>query len=155
MFINIVHIIGRLTKEPEIKITPSGYNVTNITVATNRKWKDAAGNKKEEVDFHTVVAFGKLADVIYQYFHKGDEIYIQGRLKTSIWKGNDDKNHYRTDIICEKIDFGQKSRANQERQARGESYQHPTDDIDKEIEMTQGLETAGEEEVINIEDIPF
>jgi single-strand DNA-binding protein len=152
MFINIVHIIGRLTKEPEIKITPSGYNVVNITVATNRRWKDAAGNKQEEASFHTVVAFGKLADTIYQYFHTGDEIYIQGRLKTSNWKDRDGKNHYRTDIVCEKIEFGQKSMANQAKQARGEAYQHPPvkDEFDRVLEE---IELPTEE--INIEDIPF
>jgi len=153
MYLNIVQVCGRLTKDPELKVTPSGYNVVNITIATNRRWKDAIGNKQEEASFHTVVAFGRLADTIYQYFHTGDEIYVQGRLKTSNWKDRDGKNHYRTDIICEKIEFGQKSMANQAKQTRGEAYhQHPPvkDEFDQVLEE---IEMPTEE--INIEDIPF
>jgi len=105
MNLNLVQVCGRLTKEPELRATQTGVKVLSIGVASNRAYKDKDGNRKEEVEFHNVT------ENIEKYFNKGDEIYIQGRLKTSSWE-KDGKKHYKTEIIGEKFEFGQKSKAN-------------------------------------------
>lgn len=115
MNLNLVQICGRITRDPEVRTTPGGTQVANFSVASNRTWKGNDGQKKEEVEFHNVVAFGRQAEIISQYFHKGDEIYVRGRLKTSSW--DDSKTgtkKYKTDIIVEEFKFGQKARNNSE-----------------------------------------
>ena len=150
MNLNLVQICGRMTANPELKNTPNGTVVGKFSVASNRTWKDKnSGQKKEEVEFHNVVAFGRTAEVIGQYFLKGDEIYIQGRLKTSSW---DDKQsgvkRYKTEIVADKFEFGQKSKANQ-----GQSNQNAPQEDYSNPEPAPAKENAEEE--IKIEDIPF
>jgi len=108
MYLNKATIIGNLTRDPELKNLPSGSAVANFSVATNRTWKDKeSGQKKEDVEFHNVVAFGKTAELIAQYVHKGDQIYIEGRIQTRSWE-KDGQKHYRTEIVCETMQFGSK-----------------------------------------------
>lgn len=109
MYINKVQIVGNLTKDPEIKALPSGSNVCNFSVATNRSWKDKDGQKQEEVEFHNVTAFGKQADVIHQYMTKGSQIYVEGRLKTRSWETQSGEKRYATDIVLENFQFGRSS----------------------------------------------
>ncbi len=108
MYINKVFIYGNLTRDPELKALPSGTNVVNIGVATNRVWKNAEGEKKEEVEFHTVVAFGKTAELIAQYLKKGSGVFIEGRLQTRSWEADGVKK-YRTEIVAEMMQFGPRS----------------------------------------------
>ena len=112
MNLNFVQVCGRITRQPELKVMPSGNAVLNFSVATNRRWKNDQGQKQEEVEFHNIVAFGRSAENISQYFNQGDEIYIQGRLKTRTWEANDGSKRYATDIILEKFEFGQKKNPN-------------------------------------------
>lgn len=144
MNLNLVQIAGRLTKRPEVRATPNGTQIASFSVASNRVWKDQAGQKQEETEFHNVVAFGRTAENIARYFDRGDEIYIQGRLKTSSWE-KDGQKRYRTDIVAERFDFGQKARANAT-QERTESH-HSEEKVDNGYEYP--------EEEINPEDIPF
>ena len=139
--INLVQVMGRLTRDPELRKTQSGAEVAHMSVASNYTWKDQAGQKQEEVEFHSVVAFGRTAEVIAQYFHKGDEIYIQGRLKTSKWEAKDGGQRSRTEIIAERFEFGQKARGSEGGQAASG-------------EENQAAAVPAEDE-INIEDIPF
>jgi len=111
MDINLAQVCGRLTKDPELKTTQSGTQVLSIGVASNRTYKDKDGNKVKETEFHNVTAFGNTAINIDQYFNKGDEIYVMGRLKTSSWE-KDGAKKYRTDVIVDKFEFGQKAKAN-------------------------------------------
>jgi single-strand DNA-binding protein len=108
--INIVMAMGRITKQPEVKHTQGGTVVLNFSVATNRSWKNANGEKQEEVEFINVVAFGNTAETIAKWFNKGDEIFVQGRLKTSSWDDKNGEKKYRTDVILDRFDFGQKVR---------------------------------------------
>lgn len=135
MNLNIVQICGRMTKEPEMRTTPGGSNVLNFSVATNYAYKNQAGEKVQETEFHNVVAFGKTAEIIQKWFKKGDEIYIMGRLKTSKWEAKDGTTKYRTDILTDKFEFGQKAKANRE-----EKVEEAFD---------------GQAEEIQVEDIPF
>lgn len=150
MYLNIVQVCGRLTRTPELRMTPSNIQVLQASVATNRSWKDRQGNKQEEVEFHNITAFGKVAEMIAKYFDKGDEIYVLGHLKTDVWKNQEGKNQYKTNIMVEKVSFGQKAKSNegnqnQSRQSRateGAEEQHPGEYLE-------------DEEEIRVENIPF
>lgn len=110
MYINKVTLIGNLTRDVELKALPSGTKVANLSVATNRYWKDAQGNKQEDVEFHNVIAFGKQAEVIAQYFKKGNQILVEGRIQTRSWDATDGSKKYRTEIVLEGFQFGNKSK---------------------------------------------
>jgi single-strand DNA-binding protein len=105
MNVNKVLIVGRVTKEIEAKSTPAGTMIVNFSLATNSFYKNDKGEKVEKVEFHNVVAFGKLSEIINKYVKKGQLIYIEGRLSTSSWE-KDGKKYYRTDIIAEQMQMG-------------------------------------------------
>lgn len=99
--LNQAQIIGNLTRDPELRQTPTGQTVATFGIATNRKWKDQAGQLQEEVEFHNVVAWGRLAEICGQYLKKGAKVFISGRLKTRTWDDPDGKKNYKTEIITE------------------------------------------------------
>lgn len=102
--LNSAQIIGNITRDPEVRQTPNGQTVATIGVATNRKWTNKQTNEKqEEVEFHNVVVWGKLAEICQQYLKKGAKVYFQGRLKTRTWEDPDGKKNYRTEIIAENM----------------------------------------------------
>lgn len=105
MSLNRVMLLGRLTKDPELKHTPTGTAVINFTVATSMKWKKDGGTPQEKSEFHNVVAWQKLAELAGQYLSKGSQTYVEGRLETRSWEDKDGKKRYTTEIIAEKIEF--------------------------------------------------
>lgn len=96
-------IIGRLTRDPELKNTPTGKAVATISLATNRIWIDAKGQKQKQVEFHNVVLWTKLAEIANQYLRKGGKVYMEGRLQTREWTGQDGVKRYRTEIVGENM----------------------------------------------------
>ncbi len=133
--LNKATIIGNLTRDPELKVLPSGQNVVNFSVATNRVWKDKEGAKQEQAEFHNVVAFGKKAETIAQYMKKGSQILVEGRLQTRSWEADGVKK-YTTEIILEQFQFGAKGEKKEETNnatANPEDTASPTafdDDVD-------------------------
>lgn len=109
MNLNKVILIGNITKDIEVKYLPSGISVTSFGLATNRKWKDKDGNKQEQAEFHNIIAFGKQAEVLKQYCSKGDQLFIEGRLQTRNWDKEDGTKAYRTEVILENFQFGNKA----------------------------------------------
>ena len=101
MNLNKVFIIGRLTADPELRTTPSGDHVASFSIATNRYWRTKEGEKKEEVEFHNLVAWGKLAELCSQFLKKGRKVYAEGRLQTRSWEGKDGVTRQRTEIVME------------------------------------------------------
>ncbi|MHA1401639.1 MAG: single-stranded DNA-binding protein [Candidatus Heimdallarchaeaceae archaeon] len=100
-------IVGNLTRDPELKTLPSGMKVTSFSVATNRVWKDAEGNKQEAADFHNIVVFGRQAETSAQYLAKGSQVLIEGRLQTQSWDdATTGKKMYRTEIVADRVQFG-------------------------------------------------
>ncbi len=98
--INKVILVGTVGKDPEMKYMPSGDAMANISVATNESWKDRnTGEKKESTEWHRVVFFRQLADIVGKYVRKGQQIYIEGSLKTRSWE-KDGQKHYSTEIIA-------------------------------------------------------
>jgi single-strand DNA-binding protein len=102
---NSVQLLGRLTRDPELKNLPSGTAVVNIGVACNRRWKDQDGEKKEETTFVDCECFGKTAELINQYFEKGKEILIQGRLKLDKWQDSNGDNRSKLKVVVEEFHF--------------------------------------------------
>lgn len=103
MTLNKVMIIGNMARNPELKTIPSGQSVCNFAVATNRQWTGQDGQKQEQVEFHNIVAWGKLAEICNQYLAKGRKVFIEGRLQTRDWEGQDGVKRYRTEIVAENM----------------------------------------------------
>lgn len=100
MALNQVQLIGNLGNDPEIRAMPNGGNVANLSIATTEKWKDKqTGERKEATEWHRVVIFGKLADVVGQYLKKGSKVYIQGSLRTRKWTDQAGIEKYTTEIV--------------------------------------------------------
>lgn len=99
--VNIAIIIGNLTRDPEMRYTPAGHAVVSFGVATNRYWTTAEGERREEVEFHNIVAWNKLAEICSQYLSKGRKVYIRGRLQTRSWEAQDGAKRSRTEIVAE------------------------------------------------------
>lgn len=102
--INKVIIIGNLGRDPEVRYTPSGAAVCNVSVATTRNWKDKnSGDKVEETEWHRVVFYDRLAEIAGEYLKKGRSVYVEGRLKTRKWQDKDGKDNYTTEIVAENM----------------------------------------------------
>lgn len=106
MYLNKALIIGNLTRDPELKALPSGIQVASLSVATNRVWKDQNGAKQESTDYHNIVVFGRQAETVAQYLKKGSSILVEGRIQTRSWDGQDGKKQYRTEIVADRVQFG-------------------------------------------------
>ena len=103
--LNKVMIIGNLGSEPEMRFTPNGNPVTSFRVATNRVFTTPEGERKEETEWFSVVAWGKLAEQCNQYLTRGRLVYAEGRLHTRTWEGQDGQKRYRTEIIARRVTF--------------------------------------------------
>lgn len=151
MDLNKVMLIGRLTKNPELRSTPSGQQVTSFSLATNRYFTDSSGKKQERSEFHTVVAWGKLAEICAQYLTKGRKAYIEGRLQTRDWVGQDGVRRYSTEVLAENMIILDSPTSSS---PRSESMPHGTT---RETSQGQGGAVADEivEEEHTLEEIPF
>ncbi len=109
MNLNKVFVLGNLAKDPEVRTIPSGQQVATFSVATNRIWYNQAKEKNQEVEFHNIVAWGRLAEIAGQYLKKGGLVLIEGRIKTRSWQAQDGTKKYRTEIIAENMQMGPKA----------------------------------------------
>jgi single-strand DNA-binding protein len=103
--INKVMLIGRLGKDPEARRTNSGSAVANFSVATSENWTDKNGQKQEKTEWHRVIVFGKLAEIVSQYVKKGSQIYVEGKLQTRSWQDKDNQTKYTTEIVAQSVQF--------------------------------------------------
>ncbi|MGB5735052.1 MAG: single-stranded DNA-binding protein [Thiohalocapsa sp.] len=100
--INKVILIGNLGVDPEVRYLPSGSAVTNFRIATSETWKDKnTGEAQERTEWHRISIFGKLAEIAGQYLHKGSKVYIEGKLRTRKWQGQDGQDRYTTEVIVD------------------------------------------------------
>ncbi len=163
MYLNKVFLIGNLTRDPELKALPSGIKVTSISMATNRVWKDQAGARQEATEYHNVVAFGRQAENLAQYARKGSSLFVEGRIQTRSWDGQDGKKNYRTEIIIDNFQFGPKAGGFGEGSNNGASAARPvssgsgiSDGEAPQKSAPADLDTIEyPDEEINLEDIPF
>ena len=104
-YLNRVLIIGNVGTDPEMRFTPNGNPVTSFSVATNRTYTTADGGKKEETEWFSVVTWNKLAENCNQFLGKGRRVYVEGRLRTRSWEGQDGQKHYKTEVIANQVLF--------------------------------------------------
>ena len=177
--LNKVLLIGNLTRDPELRYTPSGTAVCTFGLATNRAWTTDAGEKKEDVEFHRIVAWGKLAELCSQLLFKGRKTYLEGRVQTRDWTGQDGVQRRTTEIVISDMIVLDSNRPeeNSEKEEevvsgsqKSQSEKKPQKEEDKEVEseekdksqekgsseekQTSSSQENTEEEV-NPEDIPF
>jgi single-strand DNA-binding protein len=157
MYINKAFVYGNLTKDPELRALPSGAQVANFSVATNRVWKDQNGAKQENTDYHNVVVFGRQAETAAQYLKKGSSVFIEGRMQTRSWDGQDGKKQYRTEVVADSVQFGPRPTG-----APGASSYNSGASASKPASKASGNDAIDSmptvdypEEEINPEDIPF
>ncbi len=103
--LNRVQLIGNLGAEPEMRYTPSGSSVTGFNVAVNRSFSNQVGKHEEETEWFSVVAWNKLAENCNQFLVKGSQVYVEGRLRTRSWDGQDGQKHYKTEVIANQVIF--------------------------------------------------
>ncbi len=144
-------IMGNLTRDPELRTTPSGQSVASFSVATNRSWNDPSGERKDSVEFHDVVAWGKLGELVSNYLAKGRKVLVVGRLQTRSWEGQDGGKRQRTEIVATDINFVDRAGDMPDTDSKSESA--PSDDK-KPSKDEVAIEDMGEGE-INLDDIPF
>ena len=160
MYLNKVFLYGNLTRDPELRALPSGQQVANFSLATNRSYTDKEGRKQEIVEYHNIVAFARQAEVIGQYMKKGRPIFVEGRLQTRSWEA-DGKKNYRTEIVIDNFQFGPSApgAGGQGGESRGASAPSGGNEAGP-MDMGPASSNSGEEiqypdDEINPEDIPF
>ncbi|MFZ2193704.1 MAG: single-stranded DNA-binding protein [Candidatus Moraniibacteriota bacterium] len=160
MNINKVILVGRLTRDPEVRTTATGQTVTSISLATNRFWKDKNGQKQDQTEFHNVVLWGKLGEIAGQYLTKGQEAFIEGRMSTRKYTGKDGVERRTTEVVAENMQLG--SRAGQGGGQASGSYNKPAatpaDQSQNQSSAADEIPTIdldAEEDEVRIEDVPF
>ncbi len=156
MSLNRVQLIGNVTKDPDVKQIPGGTTVATFSIATNYTWKDQAGQKQDKAEFHNLVAWRKLGEIVAQYVKKGSKVFVEGRIQTREWEGQDGAKRYKTEIILDNMIMLDKKGG-----MTGESYSDSGSSEESSNDRSHGSvrasapATADIEESINIEDLPF
>lgn len=101
--VNRMILLGNVGNDPELRYAQSGDAIANISIATTRKWKNKDGEKQEETEWHRVSLFGRLAEIVGEYVHKGDPLFVEGRLRTRKWTDKEGVERYTTEIVGETI----------------------------------------------------
>lgn len=155
--LNRAEVLGNLTRDPEVRTLPSGQTVTNFAVATNRRWKDKDGNTKEDTQYHEISVWGRLGELASQMLSKGKKVYVEGRLSTTSWEGQDGVKRQKTEIVADNfIPLAPKgdassfniAEATDDKPSRPATKDKPKDKDDKPAETKDSDE-------INLDDIPF
>ena len=169
--LNRVQLIGNLTRDPELRYTPNGNAVCTFGLATNRTWTTDSGEKREEVDFHRIVAWNKLAELCSQFLTKGRKVYVEGRLSTRNWTGQDGQQKTTTEVVIDDmilLDNKQSGAGHQSGRSEeaGEPDEMPEEEhtarpgsgrgkpAQKE-EQEEKVEEHGSDEEVAPDDIPF
>lgn len=157
MNLNKVILIGNLTADPELRSTTSGQQVANFRLATNRIWKNSAGQQQKETEYHTVVLWGRLAEIASQFLTKGSLAMVEGRIRTRSWQDASGNKRFRTEVIAQSLQLGPKGAVSSKSAISATPEEAPEEAPTGEKSI--GVEEIpiieeGEEE-INVKDIPF
>lgn len=143
-------IMGNLTRDPELRSTPSGQQVASFAVATNRSWNDgASGERKEAVEYHEIVAWGKLGELAAQYLSKGRKVMLVGRLQTQSWE-KDGVKRQRTEIVASDINF-----LDRPGDGAGAGGEAPAPRAQEAKSNDVVIEDLGSDDQVNLDEIPF
>ncbi len=152
MNLNKVFVLGNLTRDPELRQTPSGQAVCSFGVATNRFYTDSAGQKQKQAEFHNIVSWGRQAEIVNQYLKKGSAILVEGHLQTRSWQDQQGAKHWRTEIIAERVQLPPRNMDG----GREEGAQNAPEDSGIQPDAsTPVIELSEGGEEINMKDIPF
>lgn len=150
--LNMVFLMGNLTRDPELRYTPNGQAVTSITVATNRQWTDKdSGDKKDSAEFTDVVIWGKMAENVANYLKKGRRVHVIGRLQTRNWEAQDGSKRNKTEVVATDITFLDRAGAGE----GGGQSAHDNFNQEPQEDKKKSKKSENIEEEVNIEDIPF
>jgi len=169
MNVNKAILVGRLTRDPDVRTTQSGQTVTNFGLATSHTWSDKTGQRQEKTEFHNIVLWGRLAEVAGQYLAKGSEAYIEGRLQSRTYTAKDGTERRITEIVAENMQLGARPQGGGGREDGGYAPRpaqsrpasrpvasrpasRPTTPVEEEIPT---INLDDEKEEVNIEDVPF
>lgn len=161
--LNRVQLIGNLTRDPELRYTPQGTAVCTIGLATNRSWTTEGGDKKEEAEYHRIVAWNKLGELCSQLLTKGRKIYVEGRLSTRSWTGQDGTQKTTTEIVIDDMiildsrrDQAQETEASSEELVEKPAAKKTAGKIESESKKETSKEEVAEGlDDVNPDDIPF
>lgn len=152
--LNMVFLMGNLTRDPELRYTPNGQAVANFTVATNRQWTDGDGQKQDAAEFTDIVVWGKIAETVANYLKKGRRVHVIGRLQTRSWEAQDGSKRSKTEVVATDVTFLDRKGDG------GNDFDGvdaiPEDDGNQDKGKAKSKTKKGEiEEEVDIEDIPF
>ena len=163
MSLNRAQLIGNVTRDPELRQIPGGQTVATFSVATNFTWTDSNGQRQEKAEFHNVVAWRKLAEIVGQYMKKGTKVYVEGRIQTREWEGEDGVKRYRTEIVADNIIMlDRKGNSGDGMEIAAQSFE--SSNFRKQGSLTSSntkstkdssVEASMTEEEVTIEDLPF
>jgi single-strand DNA-binding protein len=152
MDLNRAMIIGNVTRDPEVRTTPTGQTVCSFGIATNQQWTDAQGQKQQRTEFHNVVAWGKLAEICGQYLGKGRKTYIEGRLQTREWEAPDGQKRSRTEIVADNMIMLDRK----DPSAAPRPTESPAPAVDASSSaQAAAIDQGVSDQEIKLEDIPF
>jgi single-strand DNA-binding protein len=155
MNLNKAIIVGNLTQDPEVRNIPSGQSVASFSVATNRTWNDNQGQKQTQVEYHNIVAWGRLAEICGQYLTKGGMVMVEGRLQTRNWEDQQGVKKYKTEIIAENVQLGPRNNQGGGAQS-SQSQSSPSQSYEQQApQQEQKPQTESSDDDIKVEDIPF
>jgi single-strand DNA-binding protein len=157
MSLNRAQLIGNLTRDPEVRQTSGGKSVCNFGIATNSRWTDASGQVQEKVEFHNIVVWGKLADICAQYVKKGSKIFVEGRIQSREWQGEDGVKRYRTEIVADNMIMLDRKGEGVSSSGMGAASmgREPAGISRKSTPKDAFAEDAAPSEEIAVEDLPF
>lgn len=164
MNVNKAILVGRLTRDPDMRTTPNGQSVATLSMATNNFWTDKSGTKQEKTEFHNVVLWGRLAEIAGQYLTKGQECFVEGRLQTREYTAKDGSLKKITEIVGETMQLGSRAQGSPqgagmprstigtERRSGNQTNTNASAPIEEEIPT---INLDDEKDEIRIEDVPF
>jgi single-strand DNA-binding protein len=157
MSVNKVILIGHLGKDPEVRYMPNGEAVANVSIATSENWKDKNGEKQERTEWHNLVFYKRLAEIVGEYLKKGSQIYVEGRLQTRKWQTKEGQDRYTTEIIVSEMKMlgGKSSGSNNFEVMENERSESSSSRPNKPAAAAKGT-PAGKNSFDNFDDdIPF
>jgi single-strand DNA-binding protein len=159
MDLNKVMIIGRLTREPELRTTPNGASVCQLGIATNYVYTNReSGQKVEQVEYHTVVLWRKLAEIANQYLKKGQRVYIEGRLQSRSWDAKDGSKRKTTEVVADNmimLDGGQARTDQSSSPAMASAPANSGPAVESQPFVEEELPTIQQNDEPSVDDIPF
>jgi single-strand DNA-binding protein len=136
--LNKVTLIGHLGSDPEKKYTGSGIPVVSLSLATTERWKDDNGQAQEQTEWHRLVFWRGLADLVDEYLHKGSRVYVEGKLQTRQWEDQEGRNRYSTEVVCRELKFLDSKNSSEKQFSSDPNLNHIPTPSNGDAQMAEG-----------------